>query len=184
MARRAQPLGWLGLGVKGAGGGGNTRSATPALTVWPLRSSLPLPCQVTSAVCSPLGPNTTQAWSSDRARWTSRRPRAWQAPTTAKATPELSSLVPVEGGGNERGFSELWPRGRGLGRDGPRSLPPSPPSLGQTSDPPPSSLSPSSYCSKPLSPFTSPNNRPPWTFHPALHPVTSYSASRYMFMLI
>ena len=30
-------------------------------------------------------------------RWTSRRPRAWQAPTTAKATPELSSLVPVEG---------------------------------------------------------------------------------------
>lgn len=73
-----------------------TLSLTPALTVCPLRSSLPFPCQVTSAVSSSLLPKITQAWSSDRARWTSRSPRTWQAATTAKATPELSSFVPVQ----------------------------------------------------------------------------------------
>lgn len=91
-------------------------------------------------------------------------------------------------GGNERGFSELWPGGRGLGRDWPCSLPPSPPSrcpnLRPSSITP---LSPSSYCSKPLPPRL---HRPATDllgssqFHPALDPVTSLSLKpRYMFRL-
>lgn len=71
-----------------------TFSFTPAVTVCPRRSSLPLPCQVTSAVSSPFLPKMTQAWSSDSARWTSFSPNTWQAAITANATPELSSLVP------------------------------------------------------------------------------------------
>uniref|UniRef100_A0A6B0UHA3 Putative secreted protein n=1 Tax=Ixodes ricinus TaxID=34613 RepID=A0A6B0UHA3_IXORI len=62
---------------------------------WPRRSSLPLPCQVTSAVSELSGPKVTQAWSSERARWTSVQPSAWQAATTANATPKQSSLLPV-----------------------------------------------------------------------------------------
>lgn len=77
---------------------GLTFSLTPAVTVCPRLSSLPFPCQVTSAVSSPFLPKITQAWSSDSARCTSFRPRTWQAATTANATPELSSLVP---GSNE-----------------------------------------------------------------------------------
>lgn len=30
-----------------------------------------LPCHVTSAFSQPSGPNTTHAWSSDKAKWTS-----------------------------------------------------------------------------------------------------------------
>ena len=44
-----------------------------ALTIstgWPLLSSFPFPCQVTSAVSVPFFPKTTQAWSSDKAKWT------------------------------------------------------------------------------------------------------------------
>lgn len=73
---------------------GLTFSFTPAATVCPRRSSLPFPCQVTSAVSSPVLPKITQAWSSDSARWTSFRLRTWQAATTANATPELSNFVP------------------------------------------------------------------------------------------
>ncbi len=64
-------------------------------TGWPRLSSFPLPCQVTSAVEVPSLPNTTQAWSSDSARWIPGAPSSWQAATTAKATPKQSSLFPV-----------------------------------------------------------------------------------------
>ena len=36
----------------------------------PLLSSFPFPCHVTSAVSVPFFPKTTQAWSSDKAKWT------------------------------------------------------------------------------------------------------------------
>ena len=51
-----------------------------------------IPCQVTSAVWSPSSPNTTQAWSSESAKWTSFKPRIWQAATTPSATPKQSNF--------------------------------------------------------------------------------------------
>ena len=62
----------------------------------PRLSSLPFPCQVTSAVSVAVCPKTTQAWSSDNARCTSLKPRVWQIATTAYATPKQSKRFPAK----------------------------------------------------------------------------------------
>lgn len=63
------------------------RSLVPCSAVWPRRSSVPLPCQVTSKLLLKFFPNTIQEWSSERANRTSFLFKSWQAADTPYETP-------------------------------------------------------------------------------------------------